>query len=119
MEENQKLGPSEVKCWQCGTAVYKGTKECPKCGAPSPTADIAKIRKITPIFLRVVMPVSIVLLIAGFIMLVKGALNIFYGGYYLLTLSCFVIIIGVIGVMIGPILRSFLAKVDKATEKKQ
>ncbi|MDR2143534.1 MAG: zinc ribbon domain-containing protein [Treponema sp.] len=128
MAEDQKMKASQAQCWQCGEVVYKGTKTCPKCGAPSPTADIPKLRKVTPILFRAGMPVGIVLIIAGFIMLGKGAGGMMedimqgnipfflYGG---LEIACLLIVIGIIGVIIGPVFRSFLAKVDRATREGQ
>jgi hypothetical protein len=112
MEENQKLGPSEVKCWQCGAAVYKGTPNCPKCGAPGPTGDIVKLRKMLPVFLCV----GIVSLIAGIVMFIIG-FNFEPSFLYSLCFSC-LLIIGVIFLIISLGSRLFLAKVDKAKRDK-
>jgi hypothetical protein len=117
MAEDQKLKSNQVQCWQCGEAVYKGTKHCPKCNAPSPAADIAKLRKMAPIVLRVGVPVGIASLIAGFILLVKGISIFGMMGYatFGVEIACLLIGIGIAGVVAGPVMRSFLNKVDRAT----
>jgi len=121
MAEVQKMCASEVKCWQCGSAIYKGTKQCPKCGAPSPTADIPKLRKALPIFFFVGMPVGIAMIIIGLIMFKNmfTTLETLLDNIKFIEIPCLLIAIGLIGVMIGPLVRSFLAKVEKATREKQ
>ena len=135
MAEVQKMGANQVQCWQCGEAVYKGTKKCPKCGVDSPTADIAKLRKLTPVLFFVGIPVGIVSLIAGSIMLMKGASGAIGGLMdgmmgegdpsasissmssflsYGMIISVLLIVIGIAGLAVGPIVRLFLAKVDRA-----
>jgi hypothetical protein len=131
MAEVQKMGANQTPCWQCGEVVYKGTKICPKCGAVSPAVSIATTRKIASILLRVGVPVGIVSLVAGIIMfvmweasmervvdqllggLVVGDSTIFLAGGGGLLIACLLIVIGVSGVIAGPIAHFKLKKWDQ------
>jgi hypothetical protein len=114
MAENQQLKTNEALCWQCGAVVYKGTKSCPKCGAPSPAVSIAKQRKVSLVLLCVGLPVGIISLIVGIVMFMEGMDEIFAfavnGG---LEIACLLIAIGIGGIFVGPFLYFNVKKREK------
>jgi hypothetical protein len=109
MAEVQQMRANEAPCWQCGAVVFKGTKNCPKCGAPSPAVSIATQRKVSLILLRVGLPVGIVSLIAGVIIFmrvlsfdsIEGMMRLVGGG---LEVACLLMFIGICGIIAGPVL---------------
>jgi hypothetical protein len=134
--EVQQMGANQAQCWQCGEVVYKGIKNCPKCGAVSPAVSMATVRKGVLIFLRVGMPVCIVSLIAGIIMFVMWQVSMERVADQLLGgpavgdsaiifsvigpyISSILIILGFAGVVCGPIAHFKLKKWDRQQQQQQ